>query len=162
PPYGARNEQVLKTAASLGMKTVLWNVDSQDWADPVPQSIANRVVNQVERQKHGIILFHDIHERTTEALPLVIAELQKRGYTFLPWDGRDFVVSCGGPVALASAVAAAAGAPAGGAAVAPLVGARLYRDSWAVVVGINVYKNWLCFSYAVNDAQVVRDMLVRT
>jgi len=161
PPYGARNEQVLKTASDLGMKTVLWNVDSQDWADPVPQSIANRVVNQVERQKRGIILFHDIHERTTEALPLVIAELQKRGYTFLAWDGRDFVVPRGGPVAPAPAAAAAAGSS-GAPAAAPLAGMRLYRESWAVVVGVNAYKNWPRLSYAVNDAQAVRDMLVNT
>lgn len=160
PPYGARNEQVLKTASDLGMKTVLWNVDSQDWADPVPQSIANRVVNQVERQKRGIILFHDIHERTTEALPLVIAELQKRGYTFLAWDGRDFVVPRGGPVALAPASAAAASSS--GAPAAPLAGVKLYRESWAVVVGVNAYKNWPRLSYAVNDAQAVRDMLVNT
>jgi uncharacterized caspase-like protein len=50
----------------------------------------------------------------------------------------------------------------GGAAAAPLAGARLYRDSWAVVVGINAYKSWPRLSYAVNDAQAVRDMLVRT
>jgi peptidoglycan/xylan/chitin deacetylase (PgdA/CDA1 family)/uncharacterized caspase-like protein len=160
PPYGARNEQVLKAASDLGMKTVLWNIDSQDWADPVPQSIANRVVNQVERQKRGIILFHDIHERTTEALPLVLAELQKRGYTFLAWDGRDFGAPRGGPVAPAPAAAAAAGTT--GAPAAPLAGVRLYRESWAVVVGINAYKNWPRLSYAVNDAQAVRDMLVNT
>ena len=69
PPYGARNDKVLEAASALGMKTILWNVDSMDWADPVPQSIASRVIAQVERQKHGIILFHDIHERTTQALP---------------------------------------------------------------------------------------------
>ena len=158
PPYGARNEQVLKAASGLGMKTVLWNVDSQDWADPVPQSIANRVVNQVERQKRGIILFHDIHERTTEALPVVIAELQKRGYAFLAWDGRDFVVPRGGPVA----AAASAPGPVAATAGAPVAGVRLYRESWAVVVGVNAYKSWPRLSYAVNDAQAVRDMLVHT
>ena len=162
PPYGARNEQVLRAAAALGMKTVLWNIDSMDWADPIPQSIANRVVTQVERQKHGIILFHDIHERTTEALPLVIAELQKRGYTFLAWDGRDFVVPRGGLAApappAAGATAAVGDIPAAGA----LSGLRLYRESWAVVVGINAYKSWPRLSYAVNDAQAVRDTLVRT
>ena len=47
-------------------------------------------------------------------------------------------------------------------AAAPLAGVRLYRESWAVVVGINAYKNWPRLSYAVNDAQAVRDMLVRT
>lgn len=156
PPYGARNDAVLKAASALGMKTVLWNVDSMDWADPVPLSIADRVVAQVEKKKRGIILFHDIHERTLEALPLVLGELQKRGYTFLSWDGSDFVAARGaGPAA-----AAPASAPAADTA-APLAGAHLYRESWAVVVGINAYKSWPRLAYAVNDAQTVRDTLIR-
>jgi peptidoglycan/xylan/chitin deacetylase (PgdA/CDA1 family)/uncharacterized caspase-like protein len=158
PPYGARNDAVLKAATALGMKTVLWNVDSMDWADPVPLSIADRVVAQVEKKKRGIILFHDIHERTLEALPLVLGELQRRGYTFLSWDGHDFVAARGA----APAPAAAASAPAGGAETAnPLSGVHLYRESWAVVVGINAYKSWPRLAYAVNDAQAVRELLLR-
>ena len=161
PPYGARNDKVLDAASALGMKTILWNVDSMDWADPVPQSIASRVIAQVERQKHGIILFHDIHERTTQALPVVLAELTKRGYTFVGWDGRDFVARRGGLGA--SAAAATPAAPAVGAAVLaePAGAPRLYRHSWAVIVGINAYKSWPKLSYAVNDARAVRDTLVR-
>jgi peptidoglycan/xylan/chitin deacetylase (PgdA/CDA1 family)/uncharacterized caspase-like protein len=152
PPYGARNDAILAAASGLGMKTILWNIDSQDWADPVPQSIASRVVAQVERQKHGIILFHDIHERTTEALPLVLDELQKRGYRFLSWDGRDFSAPRGAGPGDAAPIAADVNA-----ASAP----RLYRDSWAVVIGINAYKSWPRLAYAVNDARAVRDTLER-
>ena len=159
PPYGARNEAVLQAAAGMGMKTVLWNVDSMDWADPVPLSIADRVVKQVERKKHGIILFHDIHEQSIEALPLVIAELQKRGYSFLSWDGHDFTAPRGGPSGPADVAAAPPSAE--GSTPSALGGLRLYRESWAVVVGINAYKSWPRLSYAVNDAQGVREILVR-
>jgi uncharacterized caspase-like protein len=38
---------------------------------------------------------------------------------------------------------------------------RLYRDSWAVIIGINAYKSWPKLSYAVNDARAVRDILMR-
>jgi len=148
PPYGARNDKILAAATGLGMKTILWNIDSQDWADPVPQSIASRVVAQVERQKHGIILFHDIHQRTTEALPLVLEDLQKRGYSFLSWDGRDFVAPRGGGGVAASAPV-----------VAEVAAPKLYRDSWAVIIGINAYKSWPRLAYAVNDARAVRDTL---
>jgi len=164
PPYGARNDKVLEAATALGMKTILWNVDSVDWGDPVPQSIASRVIAQVERQKHGIILFHDIHERTTQALPVVLDELTKRGYTFVGWDGKDFVARRGGLSGGGAGVPGVAAAPPG-AAPGPLAepgGApRLYRDSWAVVIGINAYKSWPKLSYAVNDARAVRDTLVR-
>ena len=114
---------------------------------------------QVERKKRGIILFHDIHEQSIEALPLVIAELQKRGYTFLSWDGHDFTAPRGGP---GGAVDLAAAAPvAEGPTPSALGGLRLYRESWAVVIGINAYKSWPHLSYAVNDAQGVREILVR-
>ena len=149
PPYGARSEDVLKIAAKLGMKTVLWNIDSMDWADPVPASIAKRVLSQVERERRGIVLFHDIHERAAEALPLVLDALIKQGYTFLAWDGKAFVTTRGG----SGEAALAAGTS--------LAQAPLYRESWAVAIGINAYKNWPRLSYAVNDATAVRDLLVR-
>jgi len=149
PPYGARNEEVLKLADKLGMKTVLWNVDSMDWADPVPASIAKRVLAQVDKEKRGILLFHDIHERAAEALPTILDALIKDGYTFLAWDGKAFVTTRGG----SGEAALAAGTT--------LSQAPLYRESWAVVVGVNEYKNWPRLSYAVNDATAVRDLLVR-
>ncbi len=76
PPYGAQNEKVLKILEAHNLKSVLWNIDSKDWADPIPKSIANRVLREVSKQKRGIILFHDIHERTIEALPLVLETLK--------------------------------------------------------------------------------------
>jgi peptidoglycan/xylan/chitin deacetylase (PgdA/CDA1 family) len=51
------------------LKSVMWNIDSLDWADPVPSSIADRVLRTVDKEGRGIILFHDIHERTVKALP---------------------------------------------------------------------------------------------
>jgi peptidoglycan/xylan/chitin deacetylase (PgdA/CDA1 family) len=69
---------VVKDTSKLNLKTVLWNVDSLDWADPVPASIAQRVLTQVEKQKRGILLFHDIHDRAAVALPLLLDELIKR------------------------------------------------------------------------------------
>jgi peptidoglycan/xylan/chitin deacetylase (PgdA/CDA1 family)/uncharacterized caspase-like protein len=149
PPYGARNEEVLKDTDKLGLKTVLWNVDSRDWADPVPASIAKRVLRQVDAAKRGILLFHDIHARTAVALPLVLDELIKQGYTFLSWNGKDFVASRGG----SGEAALAAGAP--------IAQASLYRQSHAVIIGINSYVNWPKLSYAANDAKAVRDLLIR-
>src|SRR5262249_3412396 len=44
PPYGASNEEILTKVQSDTMKTIHWNVDCEDWADPVPNSIAQRVL----------------------------------------------------------------------------------------------------------------------
>lgn len=146
PPYGARDARVLAALREHGMKSVLWNVDSRDWADPVPRSIADRVVGEAEAQGHGIILFHDIHARTVEALPLVIETLQTRGYRFVGWG---------------DAPSTRADAPSPAAAPTRPPGGPMYRESWAVVVGIDAYRRWPRLSYAANDARAVQNLLVR-
>ena len=32
-PYGARNPLVLAEVADRGLRSVIWNIDSRDWAD---------------------------------------------------------------------------------------------------------------------------------
>ncbi len=92
PPYGARNPLVLAEIADRGLRSVIWNIDSRDWADPIPQSIAQRVFDEAGRQGRGIILMHDIHGRTVQALPRIIEGLLQRGFRFAHWDGNGLVV----------------------------------------------------------------------
>jgi peptidoglycan/xylan/chitin deacetylase (PgdA/CDA1 family) len=82
PPYGARNDLVLAELSGRGLRSVLWNIDSRDWADPLARSVAQRVIDETLREERGIVLFHDIHARAVDALPTVIEELQKRGFKF--------------------------------------------------------------------------------
>ncbi len=90
PPYGARNGGILQVVQADKLKSMIWNIDSMDWADPVPNSIAQRVLKQVEHEGRGIILFHDIHRRAIEILPSLIETLQRAGYRFASWNGRGF------------------------------------------------------------------------
>jgi peptidoglycan/xylan/chitin deacetylase (PgdA/CDA1 family)/uncharacterized caspase-like protein len=144
-PYGAKNQNVLAAVEARHMKSVLWNVDSKDWADPIPLSIANRVVQAVDGEKRGILLFHDIQKQTVEALPVILETLQARGYRFLSWNGTSFVDET------------PASAPVEAAQAAP----PLYRESWAVVVGIDAYQHWPRLSFAANDARGVSDLLIK-
>ena len=91
PPYGARDDRVLAQIEQHHLRSMVWNIDSEDWADPLPQSIAHRVVQEAERTGRGIVLMHDIHARTVEALPIVIRELKQRGFRFVRWDGQKLV-----------------------------------------------------------------------
>ena len=93
PPYGARNDLVLTEIAARGLRSVLWNIDSRDWADPIPQSIAQRVIDEAAREGRGIILFHDIHGRSVQALPIAIEGLLKRGFRFAHWDRESGVLA---------------------------------------------------------------------
>lgn len=88
PPYGARDDKVLARIELSRLRSVVWNIDSEDWADPLPASIVHRVVRETEKAGRGIILMHDIHGRTVDALPQVISELRKRGFRFAHWDGQ--------------------------------------------------------------------------
>jgi peptidoglycan/xylan/chitin deacetylase (PgdA/CDA1 family)/uncharacterized caspase-like protein len=145
PPYGARNTRVLAAIEAHKMRSILWNIDSRDWADPVPKSIANRAIQTVDAEKRGIILFHDIQARTVEALPLVLETLQSRGYRFLSWNGSDFVEEA---------------PPQEAATPQPPVQQTFYREGWAVVVGVDTYKSWPRLQYASNDARAVKETFV--
>lgn len=142
-PYGAKNKEGMQILSSLGLRSVLWNIDSLDWADPVPNSIANRVLATVDKEQRGIILFHDIHERTVKALPLVLDKLIADGYHFAGWNGSEFKV--------------------GKETAVPAEKVSIttdYQNSWAVVIGINDYAKWPKLQYAVQDANSIRDMLI--
>lgn len=78
PPYGAINN-TLRNA--VDMSFIMWNVDSLDWKNRNTGSI----MEQVKKQTYlgSIILMHDIHQTTINALPSVIEYLKKNGYTLV-------------------------------------------------------------------------------
>jgi peptidoglycan/xylan/chitin deacetylase (PgdA/CDA1 family) len=81
PPYGAYDPSVLRTARSLGLATVMWNVDPRDWALPGTGAIAQQVLAQV--RPGSIIISHDgggPRGETLAAYPSIIASLRARGY----------------------------------------------------------------------------------
>jgi peptidoglycan/xylan/chitin deacetylase (PgdA/CDA1 family)/uncharacterized caspase-like protein len=150
PPYGATNDALLDLIHNDKMQTIIWNIDSEDWADPVPSSVANRVLTEAHKQKRGIILFHDIHKVGLEALPTIVTALQSEGAKFAVWDGSAFVVP--GETRGEQSEAAT---PAPAAPVSP------YHDSWAAIIGIDDYANWQKLSYATHDAQGMKDLLLQ-
>jgi peptidoglycan/xylan/chitin deacetylase (PgdA/CDA1 family)/tetratricopeptide (TPR) repeat protein len=155
-PYGARNQQILDEVTSDGLRSVMWNIDSLDWADPIPESIAMRVLHELNQKQKGIILFHDIHKQSVLALSPVIEELLRQEYTFLGFDQGQFTKTAP-PVETERAVS-----PAASAAGQPTAASRnLYRESWAVIIGINDYRNWPKLRYAVNDANGIEESLVQ-
>jgi peptidoglycan/xylan/chitin deacetylase (PgdA/CDA1 family) len=89
PPYGSRSLEVRDAARRQKMKVVLWNVDSLDWRDSLPTKIAANVMTQLNKSGRGIILFHDIHLRTVNALPAIIEAVKNAGYTFLVWSDAE-------------------------------------------------------------------------
>jgi peptidoglycan/xylan/chitin deacetylase (PgdA/CDA1 family)/TolA-binding protein len=157
PPYGARNKQILAQINGEGLKNVMWTIDSEDWADPIPESIAMRVLHELNQTHKGIILFHDIHKQATLALPLVLDELNRQGYTYLAFENTKLVKSTpplGGNRSDDGTAAPQMVQTAAGERVHP------YRQSWAVIIGVNEYQAWPKLRYAVNDANAMEQMLI--
>lgn len=147
PPYGAYDEVLLSGLTARGMHMMLWDIDSQDWADPVPKSIANRVISEARQKGRGVILLHDIHGRTVEALPLILETLEDDGFSFALWNGRELLAAA--PRRPSTPKAASETAP-------------LYRESFAVLIGINEYKKWPRLTYATADALAMKELLIKT
>jgi len=79
PPYGAINYAVKSVSRELDMVILGWSVDPRDWeqgatADGIFEHIMSHVFDG------AVIILHDIHEVTAEAIEKVIPELIKQGY----------------------------------------------------------------------------------
>lgn len=70
-PYGAgvSNTRIRQKIADNNLIHVFWSVDTLDWMPQPYEKIVERTKNQMKKSKKdaGIILFHDIHERTVKA-----------------------------------------------------------------------------------------------
>lgn len=78
PPYGARDERLDALARELGLLQVLWSIDTSDYLrGTTAQEVVNRVMTRV--QPGSIVLLHETHRTTLQALPLLLHALRARG-----------------------------------------------------------------------------------
>jgi hypothetical protein len=65
-----------------GQGIMVWGADApaDDWRKITANEIARRAIRRLESKGKGILLLHDIHARTVEALPIILAELKERGF----------------------------------------------------------------------------------
>ena len=80
PPYGSYNNSVKEI---VNMPIILWDLDPLDWKDRDATLVAQRMS---EAKPNGIVLAHDIHKSTVEAMPKVISALKKKGYHLVTID----------------------------------------------------------------------------
>ena len=81
PPYGAINDRVRETILrGHGLDVIMWSCDPLDWKRPGAEVVRQRLVDGAT--PGGILLAHDIHPGTIEAVPGVIRDLKAKGYGF--------------------------------------------------------------------------------
>lgn len=85
PPYGAVNGVVLEQLRLRGMSSILWSVDTRDWADRNSDIVCSRAV--AGAQPGAIILMHDIHQTSVGAVPCILSALKQQGYSFVTVQG---------------------------------------------------------------------------
>lgn len=103
-PYGASTcETATIVREEFGQIITGWNVDSGDWCfapddgycpasrfkhvpDAFREDMAGWTMQQVRAKGGGIVLFHDIHQYTADALPGIVAKMRSEGYSFTNLD----------------------------------------------------------------------------
>jgi peptidoglycan/xylan/chitin deacetylase (PgdA/CDA1 family) len=79
PPYGAVSPASLLTCARRGFTTVMWSVNSGDWARHDPDEVA-RTFKGESAAGGDIVLLHEGQPWTMKALPTIVGELKKAGH----------------------------------------------------------------------------------
>ena len=82
PPYGsitARQKHWIHDEFAYDI--VLWDVDPLDWKRPGPTVVFSRILKGT--RPGSIVLSHDIHPGTIEAMPAILTQLEQRGFKFV-------------------------------------------------------------------------------
>ncbi len=82
PPYGGFTvQQRAWSSATWGYKCILWDVDSLDWQHRNPAKTQSIIL--ANTRPGSIILCHDIHKTTVDAMPATLDALIAKGFKFV-------------------------------------------------------------------------------
>lgn len=83
PPYGETDDRVNNLAGSLGLNSIMWSLDTNDWKGAGIDAVVNELMTA---QRGSIILCHDgvpASNQTIEAVNIAIPKLQQQGLNFV-------------------------------------------------------------------------------
>jgi len=75
-----RQDSVEAYLTAHGYQTWSVDFDADDWRRISDEEIVRRAMSRIEARGRGILLLHDIHNKTALALPQLLDELKARGY----------------------------------------------------------------------------------
>lgn len=82
PPGGAITKaQKQFMLQKFGFPTIMWSCDPKDWKKPGVSVVAQRLIDGAT--PGGILLVHDLHKPTIDAMPRTLDTLLAQGYRFV-------------------------------------------------------------------------------
>lgn len=85
-----------EAVAYLGKRNIAMfstDIDSVDYKPQTADHLVKSVMAKLDKRGKGIILMHDIHKRTAQALPLILAQLKAKGYKIVHVTAKAPVVT---------------------------------------------------------------------
>lgn len=78
PPYGSLNDTVRQ---AVDQPLILWDVDTLDWQSLDAGAVSEQALTHAV--PGSVVLFHDIHQSSVQAIPSVLEQLHQQGYHFV-------------------------------------------------------------------------------
>lgn len=84
PPFGKTDDRVAQIAADAGLRTVLWDVATDDYAPGIRGEDIKRMVLTGVRSGSIVLLHMNGESKATgEVMPDIVAQLKKKGFRFV-------------------------------------------------------------------------------
>lgn len=81
PPYAARTKRTDAVSRELGLSVITWHDSPQDWVNHDAATITRLTVSKARPGE--VVLMHDPHQWTVDAVAKIIPQLRAQGYVFV-------------------------------------------------------------------------------
>jgi peptidoglycan/xylan/chitin deacetylase (PgdA/CDA1 family) len=82
PPFGGRDDRVLRVVEEEGFRSIYWTFDSGDWIEGATTERVRSTV--LSRAEAGAVVVHHVSPTATaQAMPDIIDELRRRGFALV-------------------------------------------------------------------------------